>query len=259
MRTEASIARGIKETARRERVNEAIAARSVFITNLSFKTTEKELRDFLGPCGEIRELHMSKDKVTSRALGYAHVKFDSPMSAEASLVRCDRKELNDRVIFVVLAKKGGERLQFELPQEIIDDIKALMQEAYEGKNLSTIKDAWRKRHDGKQLDTSRWGFKNFSTAVKSIAGVVLETHLDKSLTNLPFFEGSPAHIAYREQRVVKEREDAEKKAAAEEATRNGEQTSANAGAEGSAASALPAVRRRIRKKTKPPCSGYGIS
>ena len=66
--------------------------------------------------------------------------------------------------------------------------------AYEGKNISTIKDAWQKRHpgpDGKpgKLDTAKYGFKNFSMAMKTIQGLTLEHHVDKQLTFLAFFTG----------------------------------------------------------------------
>merc|ERR1719277_297262 len=104
----------------------------------------------------------------------------------------------------VTSASKSDKFQFELPEEIKSDIKGLIQEAYEGKNLSTIKDAWQKRHPGQKLDTCKFGFKNFSSAVKTIEGVCLEIHLEKSLTNLAFFRGSPAHEAFLEQKRAKE-------------------------------------------------------
>merc|ERR1712187_160944 len=90
----------------------------------------------------------------------------------------------------------------------------------------------------------KWGFKNFSTAVKSIDGVVLEAHLEKTLTNLPFFKESPAHVDYLAKKEAKEKEVAANKAAEEAAAK--------------ASATASAVHRRIRKKTTPPCNGYGI-
>merc|ERR1712048_1273746 len=110
-----------------------------------------------------------------------------------------------------------------LPQELQDDIVALIREAYEGKNLSTIKDAWLKRHPGQSLDTAKWGFKNFSTAMATIEDVTLELHLEKTLTKLAFFEGSPAHLAYQEdkRRWEAQRAAKEAKSSAEEKLREG--------------------------------------
>merc|ERR1719436_348884 len=140
---------------------------------------------------------MSKDKATSKPLGYAHVQFESTASVEEALQKCDRFDVQGRVVRVARVGKG-EKCQFELPQELQDDIVALIREAYEGKNISTIKDAWQKRHPGQKLDACKWGFKNFSHAMQTVEGVRLEKHLEKTLTFLAFLEGSPAHQRFIE-------------------------------------------------------------
>merc|ERR1712190_633309 len=78
--------------------------------------------------------------------------------------------------------------------------------AYEGKNISTIRDAWQKRHPGQKLDACKWGFKNFSHAMQTVEGIHLEKHLEKGPTFLAFLEGSPAH-----QRFIEERRQFEEK------------------------------------------------
>lgn len=200
--TAAALRRVAKETARRALVAQAQNARTVFVTNLPFKTTEQEIKEWLGACGEIKTVRLSRDKATTKSLGYAHVQFASPKSVEVAIERCDRFDVQGRV--VRLSRVGqGESFQFELPRELKDDIRSLMQE-FEGKNLSTIKDAWQKRHPGQKLNTSKWGFKNFSTAMRTIEGVCLEHHLEKTLTYLAFFQGSPAHHAFIEEKRRRE-------------------------------------------------------
>lgn len=196
-KTAAALMRVAKQEARKEKLDEAGNARRLFVTNLPFKMTENELREWLSACGTIREVHLTRDKATSHSLGYAHVLFDKAASVDEAIQRFDQTEKHGRIIRVTTVKKG-DRFQFHLPQELKDDICALMREKYEGMNLSTIKDAWQKRHPGQKLDASKWGFKNFSSAVRTIEGVCLESHLEKSLTFLAFFEGSPAHKAFLE-------------------------------------------------------------
>merc|ERR1712187_846128 len=103
---------------------------------------------------------MGTDKATSKNLGYAHVHFESVEAATSAVEQCDGKELHDRIVRVAFTQKG-EKFKFELPPDIREDIRGLVREAYEGKNISSIKDAWQKRHPGQKLDACKWGFKNF--------------------------------------------------------------------------------------------------
>ncbi|CAJ1430266.1 unnamed protein product, partial [Effrenium voratum] len=190
-----------KDSKRRARVAEAAKARSVFITNLPFKAKEEEIRGWLEPAGDIKGLRLNRDKVTTKALGYGHVQFASPQAAEAAVKQCDKIELHGRVMRV--APVSSEKFQFELPNNIKEDLRALISEAYEGMNISTIKDAWQCRHPGEKLNTTKWGFKNFSAALRTLEGVQLEHHLDKTLTFLAFFQDSPAHRAFLEAKAKK--------------------------------------------------------
>jgi hypothetical protein len=182
--------------------------RTAFVTNLSFKVTEQELRDCFGKAGTIRSIRFSRDKATTHLLGYAHVQFEAASSVAAAMRMCDGTELHDRVMRVATT---GEKVEFRLPEEIKEDFRALMREAYEGKNISTIKDAWQKRHPGVKLDTTRWGFKNFSSAFRTVEGVSLEKNLDKCLTDQAYFTGSAAHAAHLEAKRLKDEAEAEQK------------------------------------------------
>lgn len=196
-----ALKRVTKDSQRRVKAAQAANARSVFITNLPFKAKEDEIRDWLGPAGDIKGLRLNRDKATTKALGYGHVQFASPEAAENAVKQCDKIELHGRVMRV--APISDEKFQFELPEEIKDDLRSLLKEAYEGKNISTIKDAWQKRHPGQKLNTTKWGFKNFSTALKTLEGVTLEHHLEKTLTFLAFFDGSPKHKEFLEAKAKK--------------------------------------------------------
>jgi len=147
--------------------------------------------------GVITALRLGKDKGTTRPLGWGHVQFATASEAKAAVERCDNKEFHGRILRAAFVRPD-EKFQFALPEEIKNDLRAILSEGYEGKNLSTIKDAWQKRHPGQKLDASKWGFKNFSSAVATIDGIILETHPEKKLTRLPFLVGSKAHEVYNE-------------------------------------------------------------
>jgi len=204
-RLQVAISRVAKDSERRARVAKATNSRSVFITNLPFKAQEEEIRSWLEKAGEIKGLRLNRDKVTTKALGFGHVQFESSQVADAAVEQCDKVELHGRVMRVAPVDPNT-KFQFELPENIKEDLLGLMREAYEGKNISTIKDAWQKRHPGQKLDTAKWGFKNFSSSLKTLDGVTLEHHLEKTLTYLAFFDGSPAHKAYLEERSKRQAE-----------------------------------------------------
>jgi len=95
-----------------------------------------------------------------------------------------------------------ELRKIELPAELQEDFRALIREAYEGMNISTIKDAYNKRHPGPKLDTQEFGFHNFSAAMRSIEGLTLEQRYDKNFrptTFLVFFTDSLVHKAFLEE------------------------------------------------------------
>lgn len=222
-KAEASAKRFAKEAARRAKIAASVNARTVFITNLPFKVSETEISEWLVECGKIKRVRLSMDKGTSKPLGYAHVQFESAASVETAIAKYDRYDVQGRVVRV--ARVGKEaKCEFELPQELKDDIVALMKEKYEGMNISTIKDAWQKRHPGQKLDTHKFGFKNFSTAMKTISGISLEHHVEKVKTYLAFFTGSDAHTALLEDRKRRAAEKAEAAAKAKEAAANTETT-----------------------------------
>lgn len=209
-KAEASAKRVAKEAARRSKIAASVNARTIFITNLPFKVTETEISDWLAECGKVKRVRLSMDKGTSKPLGYAHVQFESSASVDTAIQKYDRYDVRGRVVRVARVGKDA-KCEFELPQELKDDIVALIREKYEGTNISTIKDAWQKRHPGQKLDTHKYGFKNFSTAMKTVQGISLEHHVEKFKTYLAFFTGSDAHKALLEDR---KRRAAEKVAAA---------------------------------------------
>mmetsp|Transcript_54824 Transcript_54824/g.117053 ORF Transcript_54824/g.117053 Transcript_54824/m.117053 type:complete len:448 (-) Transcript_54824:121-1464(-) len=215
-------AKSLKDAVRLVEWAEEKDSRTVFVTNLPFKATEQAVRNLLASCGEIESILMSRDKSTSHVLGYMHVTFKEPAAAAKAVETCHKKELQDRVLYVTPAKRG-EKVEFELPPEVKEDIRHLVRTDGEGHNLSVIKDRYKHNH-GKVLDTAKWGFKKFSVAVTTIDGLVLEVQADKRLTNVIFMRGSEKHKEFLKDKEEKlklmaQKTEAEAKKAAEAAAK----------------------------------------
>eukprot|EP00930_Biecheleria_cincta_P043825 TRINITY_DN30080_c0_g1_i2.p1 TRINITY_DN30080_c0_g1~~TRINITY_DN30080_c0_g1_i2.p1 ORF type:complete len:593 (+),score=71.86 TRINITY_DN30080_c0_g1_i2:83-1861(+) len=184
-----------RESLSKKSFTEKMNARKVFVTNLPCSVTEKEIRDWLSShgCGRISHVFCGKGRNTIEDAGYAHIQFDSVSSASQAIQECDNTEIHKRVVRVALAKKG-EKIQFELPTNLRVAIRELMhgapngQDAYEGKNISMIRDALHRQHGKERFDVTRWGFKSFSSAMLTVGGVCLE-YTSRTVL-LAFFEGS---------------------------------------------------------------------
>ncbi|KAJ1656884.1 hypothetical protein IWQ61_003620 [Dispira simplex] len=79
----------------------------VFVGNLSFQTTDEELRSFFGPAGKV--IHSQIITRGPRSLGYGFVAFETLEDAEKAVAEFSKKELNGRVINVELARPKAER------------------------------------------------------------------------------------------------------------------------------------------------------
>ncbi|CAD7924718.1 unnamed protein product [Amoebophrya sp. A25] len=168
-------------------------SKRVFITNVSFATSEDELKKlFEEKCGEIQEIRMSQDKATEKFSGYCHIQFKEVRSARAAIKEFAGYKLNDRYLYVEQCEQQGEKKievpfyslpstlanrvhlvqkhpQFSFPDRIQQQMVELHKEKdYAGKNISCLKTAWEMTHnDGDKLEVAEWGFKNFSSAFRT--------------------------------------------------------------------------------------------
>lgn len=68
----------------------------LYIGNLSYDTSEAELREFLSPFDPILDLHMPIDRDTGRPRGFAFVTLSSRDAGEAAVAQLDGAELGGR-------------------------------------------------------------------------------------------------------------------------------------------------------------------
>jgi len=82
--------------------------KSLFVGNMSFHTTESELRDLFAPFGQVTRVHMAMDRETGRARGFAFVEMPNDEEAAKAMTGLDGKELGGRNLKVNEARPKGE-------------------------------------------------------------------------------------------------------------------------------------------------------
>ena len=73
-----------------------ITMKSLFVGNMSFQTTEGDLRTLFEPFGQITRVHMAMDRETGRARGFAFIEMPNDEEAAKAMAGLDGKELGGR-------------------------------------------------------------------------------------------------------------------------------------------------------------------
>ncbi|MDP9146638.1 MAG: RNA-binding protein [Acidobacteriota bacterium] len=82
--------------------------KSLFVGNMSFQTTESDLRGLFEPFGQITRVHMAMDRETGRARGFAFIEMPNDEEAAKAMAGLDGKELGGRNLKVNEARPKGE-------------------------------------------------------------------------------------------------------------------------------------------------------
>lgn len=83
--------------------------KNLFVGNMSFQTTESELRALFEPFGQIARVHIATDRETGRARGFAFIEMTNDDEAAKAIAGLDGKEVNGRNLKVNEARprEGG--------------------------------------------------------------------------------------------------------------------------------------------------------
>ena len=73
---------------------------NLFVGNLSFQTTESDLRALFEPFGQIERIHIATDRDTGQARGFAFVEMANDEEAKKAMASLDGKELGGRNVKV---------------------------------------------------------------------------------------------------------------------------------------------------------------
>src|SRR5947209_19526163 len=82
--------------------------KSLFVGNMSFQTSEAELRKLFAPFGQVTRVHMAMDRETGRARGFAFIEMPNDAEAAAAMTALDGKEVGGRNLKVNEARPKGE-------------------------------------------------------------------------------------------------------------------------------------------------------
>ncbi len=81
----------------------------LYVGNLSYNTTEVDLRDLFSQAGEIKEVTLIMDRFTQRSKGFGFVEMVNQADAEKAIEMFNNHELDGRPLTVNIARPREER------------------------------------------------------------------------------------------------------------------------------------------------------
>jgi len=81
----------------------------LFVGNLSFNTTEPQLREAFSEFGAVNEINLMMDRETGRPRGFGFVTMNSAEEAQAAIAGLSGKSVDGRDLTVNVAKPREER------------------------------------------------------------------------------------------------------------------------------------------------------
>ena len=83
--------------------------KSIFVGNMSFQTTESDLRALFEPFGQITRVHVVRDRQTGRARDFAFVDMANDEEAAKAIAALEGKEIGGHNLKVNEARPKAER------------------------------------------------------------------------------------------------------------------------------------------------------
>ena len=84
---------------------------NIYVGNLSYNSSEDDLRQAFAEFGAVSEVNLIKDKFTGESKGFAFVEMASNSEAEAAIQGLNDKQLGGRNLKVNQAKPRSDRPQ----------------------------------------------------------------------------------------------------------------------------------------------------
>jgi RNA recognition motif-containing protein len=83
--------------------------KKLYVGNLSYGSTEDDVRDLFEQAGNVVSCQLMLDKFTSRSRGFAFVEMDTPEEAQKAIDMFNDQDLQGRNLRVNLARPREER------------------------------------------------------------------------------------------------------------------------------------------------------
>jgi cold-inducible RNA-binding protein len=84
----------------------------LYVGNMSFKTTEEDLRSSFGQYGSVTDVYVAMDKMTGRPRGFAFVTMGTPDEAREAAEKMNGVDLGGRALTVNEARPKEENRGF---------------------------------------------------------------------------------------------------------------------------------------------------
>jgi RNA recognition motif-containing protein len=81
----------------------------LYVGNLSYATTEDDLRALFAQAGTVASVALIKDRDTGQSKGFAFVEMSTQAEAQKAISQFNAKDLKDRALTVNLARPREER------------------------------------------------------------------------------------------------------------------------------------------------------
>ncbi len=81
----------------------------LYVGNLSYDSTENNLRELFAQAGEIQEVNLITDKFTGQPKGFAFIRMVNQVDAEKAIRMFNDQELDGRRLIVNIARPKEER------------------------------------------------------------------------------------------------------------------------------------------------------
>lgn len=81
------------------------AQRTIFVSGLSYETTEEDIREFFSQSGAMDKVNLPKYQDSNRNIGYCHITFETREEAEGAL-KLDGEYLGKRYLKITWSKGG---------------------------------------------------------------------------------------------------------------------------------------------------------
>ena len=88
---------------------ESVVAKKLYVGNLSYTSTENQLRDLFSQVGEIKEVAVIKDRETGKSKGFGFVEMMTDEAAQEAIKRFNGFSLDNRPLTVNEARPREER------------------------------------------------------------------------------------------------------------------------------------------------------
>ena len=84
----------------------------LYVGNLSYETSEDDLRTLFSQAGTVASVALIKDSDTGRSKGFAFVEMSAQSEAQKAISMCNGQKLNERELTVNMARPREERSGF---------------------------------------------------------------------------------------------------------------------------------------------------